>query len=657
MSINLRKGVKRRIAFFILIGFILTISSPVSAFAKEKKEVVKKIVDNVQYNKEWTITMNAEIDKSTVKGNVFVEDAYGNRVNSKVELGNKKNELIVKPPKGGYSFSDTYNLIILGDVKDVNGIRLNDDIKTVFTIENKPEIAMCKLDKDPIIEGESIGVILNSNTKSEVQYKIEAVDNKTGEKIQLINYSEKVKGNDVIVLRYNKGLKEGSYKLKTYMRRADIDSSDYIHSGYDYIEEIELEVIDSKTALDISGDIKLGNSEMFKRSEQYEISIGKSIYIKGIKTLEDGEYLYKINAYNTTFKEEYIKQFNYNDSIKWEPPTAGKYVIDIFIKKKKSSKNYDAIKTIIVNVDNKVLRYVEYDMTLDEFAKSQFERNSAVYYSDGQWRKASKEMIEYYLNPENFVYNEEGLYQFLTLNYVEGMSKSDVNKILENKGILDGKGQAILDGAKKYNVNPAYLIAHTILETGHGSSELAKGIKVTTVDGKKVEPKIVYNMYGIQAIDKDARKYGSEFAYKQGWFTPEKALTEGAKWVGSNYINNEEFQQNTLYKMRWNKDYIWHQYATDVKWASNQIYNIKKYLDLSPKAILEFEIPIYIDSNISKQDIGSSEKSKEDQSSNNKDQVDKEKDNGEEIILDETTKDTSKNDKDKNKDDDVIDFE
>lgn len=650
MRTNLRKGVKRSISFFILIGFILTISSPVSAFAKEKKEVVKKIVEDVQYNKEWTITMNAEIDMSTVKGNVFVEDAYGNRINSKVELGNKKNELIVKPPKGGYSFSDTYNLMILGDLKDLKGIRLNDDIKTVFTIENKPEIEMCKLDKNPMIEGESIGVVLNSNTKSDVQYKIEAVDNKTGKKIPLTNYSEKVKGNDVTFLGYNKGLKKGSYKLNVYMRRAHIDSNDYIYSGYDYLEEIEFEVISNKTALDISGDIKLGNSDMVKKSEQYEITIGKSIYIKGIKTLDDGEYLYKINAYNITFKEEYIKQFNYDKSIKWQPPMAGKYIIDIFIKNKKSSKNYDAIKTIIVNVDNKVLSYVEYDMTVDEFARSQFERNSVVYYSDGQWRKASKEMIEYYLNPENFIYDQEGIYQFLTLNYVEGMSESDVNKILENKGILHGKGQAILEGAKKYNVNPAYLIAHTILETGHGSSKLAKGIKVTTVEGKKVEPKIVYNMYGIQAIDADANKYGSEFAYKQGWFTPEKALTEGAEWVGSNYINNEKFEQNTLYKMRWNKDYIWHQYATDVKWAANQIDNIKKYLDLSPKAILEFEIPVYKDSNISKQDIGNS--------INNKDKVDKDENSQEEIIIDETTNSSDKNDTDKSKDgDDVVDLE
>lgn len=137
-------------------------------------------------------------------------------------------------------------------------------------------------------------------------------------------------------------------------------------------------------------------------------------------------------------------------------------------------------------------------------------------------------------------------------------------------------------------------MSHALLETGYGTSRLSNGILVTEVDGKQVEPRVVYNVFGINALDSNPDKYGSEYVYKQGWFTLEDAIIGGTKFISSNYINNSNIKQDTLYKMRWNPDKpATHQYATDVAWAYKQISNIKKLFDKCLNAVKIFEIPVF----------------------------------------------------------------
>lgn len=81
---------------------------------------------------------------------------------------------------------------------------------------------------------------------------------------------------------------------------------------------------------------------------------------------------------------------------------------------------------------------------------------------------------------------------------------------------------------------------------------LQQVLVVTEVNGKPVEPKTVYNMYGIGAVDNSPLKSGSERAYTEEWFTSEIAIVEGANWISKNYINNVSYNQDTLYKMRYN---------------------------------------------------------------------------------------------------------
>ena len=189
------------------------------------------------------------------------------------------------------------------------------------------------------------------------------------------------------------------------------------------------------------------------------------------------------------------------------------------------------------------------------------------------------------------------MYQFMVLSGQAGVTVAQMNNELKGMGILEGKGAAFIEGSKKHNINELYLMAHAFLETGKGTSPLAKGYMVTSVDGKPVPPRMVYNMYGIGAYDTNPLKGGTETAYKEGWFTPELAISGGAHWIGKNYINNPTYKQDTLYKMRFNPAKPGtHQYATDIGWAFKQTPQINMMMDLCRKLegiIIKFDIPKY----------------------------------------------------------------
>ncbi|MBU3111009.1 Ig-like domain-containing protein [Clostridium lacusfryxellense] len=241
-----------------------------------------------------------------------------------------------------------------------------------------------------------------------------------------------------------------------------------------------------------------------------------------------------------------------------------------------------------------IVEYHSYNSTLDKMVSIQLTAK-AVYQNTKTWTwdPASASMIREYVDPTNITNDAYRKYEFLELSYNNGSSVVDLNNVLKGKGILDNLGQTFIASAKANNINPIYLISHAILETGNGTSALAKGILVTSVDGKAVTPKIVYNLFGIGAYDSNANKYGSEYAYKQGWFSIAQAINGGAYFISSGYINNANTNQDTLYKMRWNPASPGtHQYATDIRWAYNQILNIKILIEKCPNTILYFDIPI-----------------------------------------------------------------
>ncbi|WP_188454996.1 SH3 domain-containing protein [Virgibacillus oceani] len=211
---------------------------------------------------------------------------------------------------------------------------------------------------------------------------------------------------------------------------------------------------------------------------------------------------------------------------------------------------------------------------------------------------ASREQVEYYANPSNFKEGTRGYYQFLNLSQPAGLNAREVNKkILAGKGSLEGTGQAFIDAGKKYNINEAYLIAHTLHETGNGTSTLASGVPVdakgNVVDNPKNAVYTVYNMYGYGARDACPIKCGAKYAFEHEWFTPSDAILGGASGVSQNYI---QAGQDTLYKMKWNPENpATHQYATHVAWAYAQTRRIDAIYQLINDYTLIYEVPKFLD--------------------------------------------------------------
>ncbi|WP_461102295.1 N-acetylglucosaminidase, partial [Staphylococcus aureus] len=140
-------------------------------------------------------------------------------------------------------------------------------------------------------------------------------------------------------------------------------------------------------------------------------------------------------------------------------------------------------------------------------------------------------------------------------------------------------------------INAVYLISHALLETGNGTSQLAKGAdvvnnKVVTNSNTKY-----HNVFGIAAYDNYPLREGIKYAKQAGWDTVSKAIVGVAKFIGNSYV---KAGQNTLYKMRWNPAHPGtHQYATDVDWANINAKIIKGYYDKIGEVGKYFDIPQY----------------------------------------------------------------
>ncbi|EQB38119.1 hypothetical protein M948_05970 [Virgibacillus sp. CM-4] len=211
-----------------------------------------------------------------------------------------------------------------------------------------------------------------------------------------------------------------------------------------------------------------------------------------------------------------------------------------------------------------------------------------IEFSHGQWVNASEEDVLYYLDPSNFRDDERQQFQFLDLARLSDATAGQLNDYLSGKGTLSGQGQAFIDAGVLYGINDVYLVSHAILETGHGTSTLASGVEYNGVT--------VYNMFGVGAFDECPIECGAKRAYEEGWTTPYKAIVGGASFIGNNYVKSG---QNTLYKMRWNPEYMsdnggfYHQYATDIGWASKQVYTMYNlYQDLGLTNVY-LDVPVY----------------------------------------------------------------
>lgn len=268
-------------------------------------------------------------------------------------------------------------------------------------------------------------------------------------------------------------------------------------------------------------------------------------------------------------------------------------------------------------INNKALNY-----TLEAHVLAQLERSSAgANVIDSSKPRSSQVMttfmmreargfipaersdLEYFLNPDNFKNSSKGMMQFLRLDtYKGGISASELNSYLNTlspassgTNVFYNQGQAFINAAQKYNIDLVYLVSHAMWETGYGKSTLAQGQTITSYKGQPLsKPVTVYNFFGIGAIDKSANVSGAEAAYSNGWTSIEATIDGSAAWISQNYIRSSKYNQNTIYKMKFNYDYTWHQYATDVNWANGISGIMVKLIGMyDTNGNLIYEIPNY----------------------------------------------------------------
>ena len=275
-----------------------------------------------------------------------------------------------------------------------------------------------------------------------------------------------------------------------------------------------------------------------------------------------------------------------------------------------ASKNYinifDGNSNVNPGLDIGNASKTNYGVSLNEYIKLQ-QRNNPSNYSYSEFEK--------YINPAK----ANNKLQFLRIDKFRSVNVSGLSSRLSNKGVLTGQGQAFVNAAKAFNIDPIYLVAQCLHETGNGTSKLAKGVTITEIadesrpiyngNGQLVgyhmiklsKPVTVYNLFGIGAKDNSsvfpnrALILGTTYAYNRGWTSIENAIKGAAEFVSLNYVHSSRYGQNTLYKMRYNQNVsnIWHQYATTPWYASSIADIMRGYKDLYLENNFTFDVPVF----------------------------------------------------------------
>lgn len=232
----------------------------------------------------------------------------------------------------------------------------------------------------------------------------------------------------------------------------------------------------------------------------------------------------------------------------------------------------------------------------DEYGAKDSEGNY-IEFDSGGWVAASKSIVEYYMDPRNFL-NESGIFQFMSHSYdSQTQTKTGLQKLVAGTFLAkkfpesgyDTYSDALIYAGKQSGVNPYVLASMILVEQGRdGSGKSISG----TVKGYEG----YYNYFNVRAYASgsyDAVQYGLMYAKQQGWNSHIKSILGGAAYYASGYVKNN---QNTLYLKKFNvmnglASVATHQYMTNVGGAASEAANLKA--GYSSSGAITFYIPIY----------------------------------------------------------------
>ncbi|WP_297633230.1 SH3 domain-containing protein [uncultured Clostridium sp.] len=265
------------------------------------------------------------------------------------------------------------------------------------------------------------------------------------------------------------------------------------------------------------------------------------------------------------------------------------------------SKQTAPIEMFAKTTVNSTYSNVKYDYTMAKYAAAEMKSYGL---NGGSQTKATLDSMLQAINPQY----ASSVFEFLRVDTFRNVNTNKVTNFLNGKGVFSGQADTFINAAKEYNLDPVYFISQSGLETGWGSSNFAKGITIdqiavpVTKDGKTTyttkklnKPTTVYNLFGIGADNGNPTLMATTYAYNHGWTSVSKAIYGAAQFLSENYVHNTDIAQNTPYELRFidapSQD-IWHQYSTDIEYASKigSIINDNKDLYAS-NDLFDFNIP------------------------------------------------------------------
>mgnify|MGYP000963154375 CR=1 FL=1 len=261
------------------------------------------------------------------------------------------------------------------------------------------------------------------------------------------------------------------------------------------------------------------------------------------------------------------------------------------------------------NVLGRSLIYASAKSSWKSTADGAYDWESGSWYEldSGGWVQASSALVQYALDPRNFL-NETNVFMFEDLSYNSSVqSETGVSSIIEDT-FMDGSSHdlsydgtdfnypsALMYAGRASGVSPYHLATRIIQEQGRkGQGNSISG----TVSGYEGYYNY-YNQGAYKTATASAVVNGLKYAAKtdaatlRPWNTRMKSVIGGAIYIGSRYINRG---QNTIYYEKFDMVTPYtHQYMTNVLAPRSESSTASQaYSDTTKKnTALVFKIPVY----------------------------------------------------------------
>ena len=210
-------------------------------------------------------------------------------------------------------------------------------------------------------------------------------------------------------------------------------------------------------------------------------------------------------------------------------------------------------------------------------------------YDNGSWKCASEMTIRYYMDSRNWLSDNQYLFQFLQLDYIQSSDEQIYNALANTFLHNMDYARQINKACRESNVNPYYVVARVIQEQGAGGGSTWK------MESGGVT---YYNLFNIGASGNSPSEIWNNAlatAKSRGW-TSVKASIKGGVDTLTSYINAK---QNTQYLNKFDVEQYdgtyWRQYMQNIEAPKNEaskMYSCMKEARLLNQS-LNFIIPVY----------------------------------------------------------------